>query len=131
MELARGVEDACVYDLLGYSFKDSKRFTADGSSLTDIHKREPFAGVVEEQRVGKRTPNAPVVINHAVADDVIPYRSGKQLGSDWCDKGARVTFNAGVTPTHLGGFLPHIEKSMLFFETRFAGANQASSCWRL
>lgn len=129
--LASKVEGACVFDLLDYSFKDSRRYTADGSSLTELLGREPFASAIDEQRIGRRTPNAPVVINHAVADDVIPYAGGKQLGSDWCDRGTRVTFNAGITPTHLGGFLPHVEKSMLFFEARFAGLNKPSSCWRL
>ena len=85
----------------------------------------------DEQRIGRRTPSAPVVINHAIGDDVIPYQSGKTLGSDWCDKGARVSFNAGLLPTHIGGFVPHVEKSMYFFEKRFAGKNQASSCWVL
>ena len=79
----------------------------------------------------KLKPNAPVQINHAILDDTIPYAVGEQLGSDWCDKGTRVTFNAGLTPTHVGGMVPHVEKSMWFFEDRFAGRNQASSCWRL
>ena len=66
-----------------------------------------------------------------MGDEVVPYAVGKQLGSDWCDKGTRVTFNAGLTPTHVGGMVPHVTKSMLFFEDRFAGRNQVNSCWRL
>ena len=130
-ELAATVEDDCVLDLFAHANQDTGEFTESGQSLTDLLGAEPFASAVEEQRIGTMTPNAPVVINHSLADDVIPYAVGKQLGSDWCDKGTRVTFNPGLTPTHIGGFLPHVEKSMFFFENRFAGHNQLSSCWRL
>lgn len=130
-ELAAQVEGSCVYELLNDSFKDSSRYTNSGKSLTQLLTEEPFATGVREQRLGTTKPGAPVVINHAIGDDVIPYAVGKQLGRDWCAHGGRVTFNAGVVPTHVGGFLPHVEKSMHFFERRFAGRNQPSSCWRL
>ena len=129
--LASEVEDACVFDLFDYAHQDTSQFTASGQKLSELLEEEPFASAADEQRIGRLKPNAPVVINHSTGDDVIPYRSGKQLGSDWCDQGTRVTFNAGLTPTHVGGFLPHIEKSMYFFEKRFAGYNQLNSCWRL
>lgn len=129
--LAAQVESACVFDLFDYAFKDSSKYTTSGQTLTDLLDQEPFRTAVDRQRIGRRTPTAPVVINHAVGDDTIPYAVGKRLGSDWCDRDARVSFNAGVTPTHVGGMLPHIEKSMYFFEKRFAGKNVASSCWRL
>ncbi len=129
--LAAKVEGACVYDLLDYSFKDSSRYTASGKKLSELLAEEPFASALEEQRIGRRTPNAPVQINHSYADDVIPYSVGKTLASDWCDRGSRVNLNGGVTPTHVGGMLPHIEKSMIFFDARFSGRNLPSSCWRL
>ncbi len=130
-ELAASVEGSCVYNLFDYAFKDSGQYTESGKKLTELLKEEPFASAVEEQRIGRLTPNAPVEINHAVADDVIPYEVGKQLGRDWCAKGARVTLNPGLTPTHVGGMVPHVEKSMYFFEKRFAGKSTANSCWRL
>lgn len=130
-KIASKVEDACVFDLFEYANLDTSKYTTSGKKLSELLGEEPFASAIEEQRIGRRTPNAPVVINHSVGDDVIPYKGGKQLGSDWCDRGTRVSFNAGITPTHLGGFVPHVEKSMSFFEKRFAGQNQVSSCWRL
>lgn len=130
-ELAAGLEDACVFDLFEYANQDNSEFTSSGTTLTELLEEEPFASSVEEQRIGTRTPNAPVQINHAIADDVIPYESGKQLGRDWCDKGTQVTFNPGLVPTHVGGMVPHIEKSMAFFEKRFAGEDTRSSCGRL
>lgn len=130
-ELASEVEDACVFDLFDYANDDTSQYTTSGKKLSELLSEEPFASAVEEQRLGKRAPNAPVVINHAIGDDVIPYKGGKQLGRDWCDKETRVTFNPGLVPTHIGGFIPHVEKSMVFFDKRFAGQDQASSCGRL
>lgn len=131
LELASEVEDACVFNLFDYANLDNSEFTSSGKTLNELLVEEPFASAIEEQKIGKRTPNAPVQINHAIADDVIPYESGKQLGRDWCDKDTSVTFNAGLTPTHLGGFVPHIERSMSFLDARFADRDPASSCDRL
>lgn len=130
-ELASKVEDACVLDLFEYANLDTSKYTTSGKNLSDLLTQEPFKSAVAKQQIGKLKPNAPVQINHAIGDDVIPYAVGKKLGSDWCDKGTRVTFNAGLIPTHVGGFVPHVEKSMWFFESRFAGHNQVNSCWRL
>lgn len=130
-ELAAGLEDACVFDLFDYANKDNSKFTETGQTLNELLVEEPFASAIEEQRIGKRTPNAPVQINHAIGDDVIPYESGKQLGRDWCDKDTRVTFNAGVTPTHIGGFIPHVERSVSFLDDRFNDRDQTDSCARL
>lgn len=130
-EVAAAVEGDCVYDLFDHAFKDTGQYTGSGESLTDLLAGETFAAAVTEQRIGTLRPNAPVVINHAWGDEVIPVEVGRQLGSDWCDRGTRVTFNPGVTPTHVGGMVPHVEKSMYFFEKRFAGWNTANSCWRL
>ncbi|WP_282071159.1 lipase family protein [Janibacter hoylei] len=130
-ELASQVENDCVFDLFNYAFKDSGTYTTSGKKLSALLDEQPFRAAVERQRIGRLKPNAPVQINHAILDDTIPYAVGKQLGSDWCDKGTRVTFNAGLTPTHVGGMVPHVTKSMLFFEDRFAGRNQVNSCWRL
>lgn len=130
-ELASQVENDCVFDLFNYAFKDSGTYTTSGKKLSALLDEQPFRAAVERQRIGRLKPNAPVQINHAILDDTIPYAVGEQLGSDWCDKGTRVTFNAGLTPTHVGGMVPHVTKSMLFFEDRFAGRNQVNSCWRL
>ncbi|KRE37645.1 lipase [Janibacter sp. Soil728] len=130
-QLAGQVEDACVLDLFEYANLDTSKYTKSGKDLTSLLSEEPFRSAVANQKIGKIKPNAPVQINHAIGDDVIPYAVGKKLGSDWCDKGTRVTFNAGLIPTHVGGFVPHVEKSMWFFEARFAGHNQVNSCWLL
>ena len=130
-DVAAQVEGNCVFNLFDHAFKDTGQYTSSGKTLSKLLEDEPFASAVEEQRIGTQAPSAPVVINHAIADDTIPYEVGKQLGRDWCERDARVSFNAGLTPTHVGGMIPHVEKSMYFFEKRFAGQNQASSCWRL
>lgn len=131
MELAGQVENECVFDLFNHAFADSGQYTTSGKKLSVLLDEEPFRSAVTRQRIGRLKPNAPVQINHAIADDTIPYGVGKQLGSDWCDKGSRVTFKPGLVPTHVGGMVPHVANSFAFFEDRFAGRNQASTCWAL
>lgn len=131
MDMMKKVEGSCVTDLLQFSFKRSSTFTKDGRSLGDYFGAEPFTSVLAENRIGRIKPNAPVLLDHSALDDTIPYAVGKQLAKDWCAQGANVRLDTNVVPTHIGGMTSHIALSLPFFEARFSGKSQPSSCWRL
>ncbi|QYJ03438.1 lipase family protein [Nocardioides panacisoli] len=128
---AENVSDDCVFDLGNAAFRSSRDYTADGRSLAEITEEEPFASILDDQRIGRTKPSAPVLVTHSVLDDIIPYRVGKQLARDWCDEGARVRFTTNAYPGHLGGILDNATRVYGFFEARFAGLRAPSSCWRL
>lgn len=125
------ISDDCVFDLANTAFTSSGDYTADGGTLADLIQREPFSTMVEDQRIGLGVPSAPVLLTHSLADDIIPYRVGRQLARDWCDRGARVRLSTNALPTHLGGMLDNATQVYGFFEARFAGLRAPSSCWRL
>ncbi len=131
MDLMRTVEGSCVTDLLQFSFKRSTSITKDGRSLGDYFGAEPFTSVLAENRIGRIKPNAPVLLDHSALDDTIPYAVGKQLAKDWCAQGGNVRLDTNLVPTHIGGMTSHIALSLPFFEARFSGLRQPSSCWRL
>ncbi|WP_104106266.1 lipase family protein [Nocardioides sp. 616] len=128
--LAR-VSDNCVFDLLGSAFTKSSDYTADGSSLGQLIEREPFKTMIAEQRIGLRKPSAPVLLTQSLLDDIVPYRVGRQLTVDWCDRQANVRLSTNATPLHVGGMLNNATEVYGFMEARFAGLPAASSCWRL
>lgn len=125
------VSDDCVFDLARAAFRRSERYTADGSSLAEISARSPFRGILAAQRLGRRTPAAPVLVTHSVLDDTIPYALGRQLARDWCARGATVRLSTSAAPAHIGGMIPHSAGIYGYLEARFAGLPAASSCWRL
>jgi pimeloyl-ACP methyl ester carboxylesterase len=120
--------DDCVFDLFNAALKRSSTFTRDGSSLDDIVKTEPFRTMIDDQRIGRIKPSAPVLVTHSRLDDTIPFEVGEQLAADWCSLGATVEFSPNLTPMHVGGMINHVGELYGFFEDRFAGRPAKSTC---
>lgn len=123
------VEQDCVFDLLDHAFTRSADLSADGRPMSELMKRQPFASIIESQRIGTVRPTVPVLVTHSALDDTIPYAVGKQMARSWCAKGANVRFSSNVAPLHVGGMVPHVAEALPFFEARFAGVPQVSGCW--
>lgn len=54
--------------------------------------------ILEENRIGKLKPNAPVFIEGGRNDDVIPYGQVRELAQNWKALGADVRFVSNETP---------------------------------
>ena len=130
-EMYSEIEEACVFDLLKSAFTHSEDYTSDGAGLAELITRAPFKQMIADQRIGRIKPNAPVLITHSLFDDVVPHRVGKQLATDWCNKGGNVRLSTNATPLHVGGMLNHATEIYAFLGARFSGMPAASSCWRL
>ena len=126
-----GVEQDCVFDLLDHAFVRSASLSADGRPMSELMKQEPFASIIESQRIGTIRPRVPVLVTHSALDDTIPYGVGRAMARSWCAAGANVRFSTNVAPLHVGGMVPHLAEALPFFEARFAGLPQISSCWSL
>lgn len=125
------VEQDCVFDLFDSAFKKSEDLSVDGKPLSELMKREPFKTVIAQQRIGTIKPTVPVLVDHSLLDDTIPYAVGKDLAKSWCRKGANVRLESNLAPLHVGGMLPHWAQDSLFWEARFNGLPQLSNCWRI
>lgn len=68
------------------------------------------------------------MIAHSVTDDVIPYRTGRDLGRRWCAEGARVRFDPLLTPTHVGGHVASLPRMGAFLDATLADRWTADSC---
>lgn len=129
--LVQRIHDECVFDLFKSAFTQTSALTTDGSSSATLLAKQPFAAMIEAQRIGRTKPNFPVLVDHSALDDTIPHAVGKQLAKDWCSKGANVRFSTNLKPLHVGGMLAHTTDAFGFFEARFAGLPQLSNCWTL
>ncbi|MBO3142163.1 lipase family protein [Dermatophilus congolensis] len=129
IDLLKKAEDHCTLELKTFKNLDTAKYTQTGKKLTSFFDTAPLKDVIEDNRIGRRTPKAPVLITHARGDDVIPYAVGKQLAKDWCSRGGDVQFRTHLDGMHALGAFPHAAAAQLWFEGRFAGkANQRSNC---
>ena len=130
-EMYAKVQDACVFDLFGAAFTRSNDYTVDGAGLAELIQREPFRQMIDDQRIGRIKPNAPVLVSHSRLDDVVPFPVAEQLVRDWCARGAKVRFSPNVTPLHVGGMLNNATEVYGFLEARLLGLPMVSSCGRV
>ncbi|MEJ8281878.1 lipase family protein [Pseudonocardia spirodelae] len=119
----------CTQDsVVRYPGLRSEQLSADGRPISAFLDEEPFASRVDEQLIGRRTPEVPVLMAHSVADDIVPFEQGRELARRWCAQGADVEFRPGVAPTHVGGYPEGQARALPFLEARFAGLPTASTC---
>ncbi|WP_448852781.1 lipase family protein [Corynebacterium sp. 335C] len=90
------VNDQCAAEtMLRFKGRKTAMYSVDGRSLSEhLRENDGIRARVDEQRIGRLVPEAPVFMTHNVADDIVPFEQGRQLGRDWCAAGADVRFTS-------------------------------------
>ncbi|WP_291014227.1 lipase family protein [Gordonia sp. (in: high G+C Gram-positive bacteria)] len=94
------ISTQCIGDsILSTAFQRTSGWTKSGKTLSQLVDMYPEAiAVLEENRIGKLKPNAPVYLQGGLHDDVIPYGQVRDLYRNWTAQGAKVTFHTDSTP---------------------------------
>jgi len=114
-ELFQYVSKHCkssIKSRLEYTDIQSDKYFRNGSIL---FYEAPFVRVHREQVMGAaphETPAAPVLMHHALRDQIVPYGPAKRAAERWAAWGANVTFNTNPDP----GVTHTIEKTKSFPE---------------
>ncbi|OWY83383.1 MULTISPECIES: alpha/beta fold hydrolase [Rhodococcus] len=137
-EMLAAVANQCVPETVAnFAFQRTGDYTRTGEPLDVVLDRLPqVQKILAEQRIGNRTPAVPVLLQHGTQDDTVPYGQGRQLGLDWCDKGATVQFLPNTTPPILPGFIINhavpmiggLPESVAYIEARLRGEPAPSNC---
>ncbi|PRX50357.1 secretory lipase [Prauserella shujinwangii] len=123
------VERECTADaLLHHAFTRTADLTRDGRPITAYLDAEPFAPVVEEQRIGTTAPGVPVLVTHSATDDIVPYAQGRAMARAWCADGGTVRFRTLLTPTHVGGYVASMPLAFAWLEGRLHGRPAPDNC---
>ncbi|WP_308405518.1 lipase family protein [Streptomyces tardus] len=123
------VKQACTIEAVAtLGLRDSRKLTANGEPITEYLKEPQWKAIVDEQKIGERKPEVPVLINHSRLDDVIPFKLGKELKADWCAKGATVEFKPNLGPTHIGGAIASFPRTFLWLEGVLKDKPAPSNC---
>ncbi|ALG06906.1 lipase family protein [Kibdelosporangium phytohabitans] len=131
-QLFQEARGTCTMDaVLKYMFRNTTQLTKDGRPVAAYLAEAPFDAIVAANRIGDLKPSAPVLVEHAQGDDVIPYAIGKQLGKDWCGKGANVKFAdlfSSPVFAHVLGMTAAQGNAANWLGDRFAGKPATGNC---
>ncbi|WP_216207237.1 lipase family protein [Amycolatopsis aidingensis] len=131
-ELYDTARDICTIEaLLKYPFTQSRTLTKDGRPVSAYLGEEPFRSILAELKIGNRKPEAPVLVEHAPLDDIVPYGQGKQMAKDWCAQGATVQFKDLPAPpafAHVGGVPAAMSNSANWLADRLSGEPATDNC---
>ncbi|MGW8779004.1 lipase family protein [Streptomyces sp. NPDC055796] len=122
--LVAGMKDGCVaIDAIAGSFK----------RISDLTTRNPleqpdWQARLNQSRLGRTAPAAPVYQYHALGDELIPYAVGRQLRSEWCAKGADVQWQTIWVGEHVSGVITHSPAAANWLADRFADRPTHGDC---
>ncbi|NGO68715.1 lipase [Streptomyces sp. SB3404] len=121
-----------IQAVFSYMFKNTSTLTKDGRPVSAYLNEAPFDRIVAENRIGGIKPAMPVLVEHAVFDDAIPYDIGKRMAKDWCDKGAEAEFRDLFTLSpvlaHAMGMSTASGNAANWLNDRFAGKAANGNC---
>ncbi|WP_327305190.1 lipase family protein [Streptomyces sp. NBC_01298] len=122
--LVGAMKDNCVaIDSIAGSFK----------RISDLTTRNPLAqpdwqARLNQSRLGRTAPAAPVYQYHALGDELIPYAVGSRLRSDWCARGTNLEFDTIWIGEHVSGVITQSLAAGNWLADRFAGRSTHPNC---
>ncbi|MFJ7271263.1 lipase family protein [Streptomyces sp. NPDC099050] len=101
--------------------------------ISDLTTRNPLAqpdwqARLNQSRLGRTAPAAPVFQYHALADELIPYAVGSRLRSDWCARGTNLEFDTIWIGEHVSGVITQSLAAGNWLADRFAGRSTHPNC---
>ncbi|MCX4780306.1 lipase family protein [Streptomyces sp. NBC_01264] len=122
--LVGAMKDNCVaIDAIAGSFK----------RISDLTTRNPLAqpdwqARLNQSKLGRTAPAAPVFQYHALGDELIPYAVGSRLRSDWCARGTNLEFDTIWIGEHVSGVITQSPAAGNWLADRFAGRSTHPNC---
>ncbi|KQU55352.1 lipase [Rhodococcus sp. Leaf278] len=132
------VANQCVGEtILNVGLHRTNEYTKTGEPLSMVLDRLPVAQeILAKNKIGERTPNAPVLIQSGTSDDIVPHGQAVGLAGDWCGKGATVQLSSAQVPAIVPGsgaghLIPDIlglGEAQNWIKDRFYGVPAPSNC---
>lgn len=132
------VATQCIPEtILKYGLHHLSEYMKEGRPLDELIAGLPAVQeVLEANRIGSLTPNAPVLIQSGTSDDLVPHAPAKKVAAHWCEKGATVQFTAiAQAPILPGSLINHgvpiltgVPEALTWMTDRFTGKPTPRSC---
>ncbi|WP_254303459.1 lipase family protein [Rhodococcoides kyotonense] len=132
------VANQCVGEtILTVGLHRTQEYTTTGEPMSVVLDRLPVAQeILAKNKIGERTPNAPVLIQSGTSDDIVPHGQAVELGGAWCGKGATVQLSSAQLPAIVPGsgaghLIPDIlglGEAQNWMKDRFYGVPAPTNC---
>ncbi|RQO61028.1 hypothetical protein DBV14_05835 [Variovorax sp. KBW07] len=93
-----------------------------------ILDRPDWKARLAQNRTGSVAPAVPALVYAGLLDEVVPYPVAKQLFTDWCAAGAKVSFRTIGITEHISGMALGWPLALGWMSDRFAGESAPSDC---
>ncbi len=132
------VANQCVGEtILTVGLHRTQEYTKTGEPMSVVLDRIPRAQeILAQNKIGERTPNAPVLSQSGTSDDIVPHGQAVQLAGAWCGRGATVQLSSAQVPAIVPGsgaghLIPDIlglGEAQNWIKDRFYGVPAPSNC---
>ncbi|GAA2076534.1 lipase family protein [Streptomyces albiaxialis] len=104
-----------------------------GKKIEDVTTSNPldqpdWQKAIDANKLGTKTPTAPVFLYHGEADETIPYELGTGLRSDWCGKGLPVQWQSFPGKSHVQTAIDGNGPALEWLGKRFQGEPAQGNC---
>lgn len=112
-----------------YAFSSTTSWTEGGKTLDEFLAAHPdWKARVDEQRIGRLAPTAPVLTYVGLLDPWTPHDVTRQLAADWCAQGSNVRFTTYPIAEHFGGLGEAIPQVLTWLHARFRNQPATHNC---
>lgn len=139
--VVRDVSTRCLTDSSALNpFAQSSSWTNSGKPVPQVlAENARLRTVVDEQRLGRVAPVAPVLMTTSRSDGIAPHKMVERLAVDWCSVGAVTAYVPVSTPPapgdtdelavhHFLGTYESLPIALQWFRDRIAGAPAPTDC---
>ncbi len=114
--------------------RDTRPLTTTGQRLSEAVATLPrVRHLIDEQRLGRLQPNAPILLTSVDRDEIIPNEQVRELGRDYCATGAQVLYRTNAAPPrsssyHAYGLIADHPVALDYLIDRFNGVPAPDNC---
>jgi len=121
-------EDLCLVTIDGLGlFLGNAFLTMEAYTTSDVMNTPSWLARLEEVKLGKVAPSAPVFQYHAILDEIIPLDQAREVRESWCSLGGDIYWRT-LLGEHVLGILQGAGPSRRWLKDRFDGVSTESNC---
>jgi hypothetical protein len=127
-ELVATSQDLCLVSVDGFGTLIDVAFShIDDYVTTNPLDTSAWQDRLDQNRLGRARPSAPVFQYHALVDEIVPLGQAATLRRTWCNRGAHVTWTT-LPGEHALGLVEGQVPAVNWLANRFAGAPAIGNC---
>jgi len=124
-QMAADIGTKCIEEYSSpYAFKTMDAYT----TVPNARSLPWVQDILTLNRLGSRTPTAPLFVFHALNDEIIPVADANALVAGYCSRGVTVAYYQDPASEHISLAFSGAPAAISYLASRFAGAPAPNTC---